>query len=335
MISFANPLYLTLLVVPLLMLLWYFMFKRKHEPALRISSTEAYRRPIRTLRTSMIHLPFVLRTLAVTLLIIALARPQTQHALREREVEGIDILLTIDISTSMLTPDIKPSRISAAREVAVEFVQNRPNDNIGLVLFGGEAFMQCPPTTDHASLLSLFDGVNCSLAENGYIASGTAIGMGLAASVAHLQDSKSKSKVVILLTDGVDNTGEISPQTAAELAKQANVRVYTISIGKPGKSKQAIAQLPNGEYYEAEVDNTANPEVLKRIAQTTGGEFYTADSREQLKAIYQEIDGLEKSQQKVRNYDKRYDAYQFFLFPAFIFFLLEVLLRMTWLKRIP
>ena len=122
MISFANPLYLTLLVVPLLMLLWYFMFKRKHEPALRISSTEAYRRPIRTLRTSMIHLPFVLRTLAVTLLIIALARPQTQHALREREVEGIDILLTIDISTSMLTPDIKPSRISAAREVAVEFV---------------------------------------------------------------------------------------------------------------------------------------------------------------------------------------------------------------------
>lgn len=335
MFTFANPLYFILLFIPVMMVVWHFLLKRKFEPAIKFASTEAYRQPVHTLRTALVHLPFVLRVIVVTLLIVCLARPQTQNALREREVEGIDIILTIDISTSMLTPDIQPSRISAAREVATEFVQNRPNDNIGLILFGGEAFMQCPPTTDHASLLSLFNGISCDLASAGVIASGTAIGMGLTSSIAHLEESKAKSKVIILLTDGVDNTGDIPPLTAAELAKSTGVRVYTISIGRPGKSRVPIAQLPNGEYYEAEVDNTTNPEVLRQIAKTTGGNFYQATSRDELRQIYRDIDQLEKSQLKVLNYDRRYDIYQFFALAAVVLFCLEILLRITWLRRIP
>lgn len=335
MLTFANPYYLILLILPIALVVWHFLRASRYEPALSMASTDAFRRPVRTLRTGLVHLPFVLRVLCLVAVILCLARPQTQNALREREVEGIDIILTMDVSTSMLTPDIQPSRIDAVREVAIDFVHNRPYDNIGLVLFGGEAYMQCPLTTDHAALLSLFKGVNCDMAAQGVIASGTAIGMGLTSAVAHLDNSKAKSKVVILLTDGVDNTGEISPQTAADLASKAGVRVYTISIGRPGKSRQAIAQLPNGEYYEADVDNSANPEVLRQIAATTGGKFYTADSRNKLSEIYKDIDTLEKTKLRVLNYDKHYDVYQIFALAALACLVLELLLRMTLLRRLP
>ena len=333
--TFANIEYFLLLLLLIPFVIWHFFLKRKQEPSIKMATTVAYQSLPRTPRTALIHLPFALRIITFVLMVFIMARPMTTVALHENEVEGIDIMMTMDISTSMLTPDLEPNRIEAAKEVAYEFITNRPNDNIGLTLFGGEAFMQCPLTTDHKSLLSMFGQVSCDLQARGVLSPGTAIGMGITNAVSHLENSKAKSKVVILLTDGVDNTGDISPQTAAELAKECNVRVYTISVGREGKSNQAVAQLPNGEYYEADVDNTTDPTVLKSIAQTTGGKFYQASSKQQLREIYRDIDGLEKTKLKVLNYSKKYEAYQIFAIAALITFLLEVLLRITWFRRIP
>lgn len=333
--TFANIEYLLLLLLLIPFILWHFMMKGKDEPSIKFATTEQFRNAPRTLRISLIHLPFFLRSLAFIMLVIVLARPQTQNAMHEREMEGIDIMMAMDISTSMLTPDIEPNRIEAAKQVAYNFISNRPNDNIGLTLFGGEAFTQCPLTTDHAALLSMFKNVSCSLQEQGIISPGTAIGMGLANATSHLENSKAKSKVVILITDGVNNAGEISPMMAADIACQSGIRVYTISIGRQGKSRQAVAQLPNGELYEADVDNSADPTTLKQIASLTGGRFYDADSRQKLTEIYNDIDSMEKSKLKVANYDRHYDAYQYFAAAAFFLLLLEVVLRLTWLRRLP
>ena len=300
-----------------------------------MATTEQFRKVPHTFRLTMIHLPFVLRMLTFTFLVIALARPQTQNSLNEKEVEGIDIMMAMDISTSMLTPDLSPNRIEAAKQVAYEFISNRPNDNIGLTLFGGEAFLQCPLTADHAALLSMFKNVSCDLQAQGVISPGTAIGMGLANAVSHLENSKAKSKVVILITDGVNNAGDISPLMAADMAKGRGVRVYTVAIGGQGRFRQAVAQLPNGELYEADVDNAADPETLKQIASVTGGLFYQASSRQKLRAIYEDINKLEKTKLKVLNYDRHYDAYQYFAWAALVCLLLEILLRLTWLRRIP
>jgi len=317
------------------MMIWHFLLKRKNEPSIRMATTEMHRKPVHTLRTAMIHVPFYLRMVVLALIIICMARPQTKTSLRQSETEGIDIIMTMDISTSMLARDILPSRIDAAKMVGCEFIQNRPNDNIGLVLFSGEAFMQCPLTVDHATLLHLLNSASCELPASGIISPGTAIGMGIANSVNHLQNSKAKSKVIILLTDGVDNTGEISPLTAAELALKNNIRIHTISLGRGGVSKQAIAQLPNGELYEAEVENEYDPEILKQIAEKTKGKFYQADSHESLKEIYADIDKLEKNKIKIDNYERKYDAYQIFALLALVLFVVEIIVRYVVLRRIP
>lgn len=334
--QFANPEYLFLLLLVVPIILWYFLIRRHGEPTFRLATTEQYRCIPRTFRISFIHLPFVLRILTIVTLIIILARPQTHNALNEREAEGIDIMMAMDVSTSMLTPDLKPNRIEAAKEVAYQFISNRPNDNIGLTLFGGEAFTQCPMTTDHATLLSMFHDVNCDMQAKGIISPGTAIGMGLANAVSHLEKSKSKSKVIILLTDGVNNTGEISPLTAAEMAKDNGIRVYTIAVGdNKGKSRQAVATLPNGEDYYADLDNTSDPQTLRSIAEATGGLFYQAETNDKLKTIYDDIDKLEKTKLKVKNFDRRYEAYQIFGYFAFLLLLLEMVLRLTLFRRIP
>ena len=296
-----------------------------------MATTEMYRQPVRTLRTSLIHLPFCLRLLTIVFVIICLARPQTTKSFNRGEVEGIDIIMTMDISTSMEARDIRPSRIEAAKLVGSEFIQNCPNDNIGLVLFGGEAFMQCPLTTDHTALLSLLNNVSCQLATSGVIAPGTAIGMGLANSVNHLQNSKAKSKVIILLTDGIDNTGEISPQMAAELAKENSVRVYTISVGGNDVS---VGLNMQGEIVSEDTDLNA-ADVLKNIAEITGGKYYQADSREKLKQIESDIDKLEKTKLEKQNFEKKYDAFQIFAFIALALLVLEVLVRYIWFRRIP
>lgn len=334
-ISFAHPYCLLLLLLLVPCFLWRFLLKRRTEATLVVASTEAFRRREQTLRTALIHAPFLLRMLTLALVIVVLARPQTKHALSEKETEGINIMMVMDISVSMLTPDLQPNRLEAAKQVAYEFIQNRPNDNIGLTLFGGEAFTQCPMTTDHASLLSMFRSVSCSLQQQGIISDGTAIGMGITNAVARLAQDSIGSKVIILLTDGANNAGDISPLMAAEIAKKSNVRVYTIAVGTDGVVNQPVAVLPDGSYYYQKVKADMDTGTLQEIARMTGGLFYHAQTKGKLRDIYNDIDKLEKTKLRVKNFDKRYEAYQPFALAAFVSLLLEMLLRTTLLRRIP
>ena len=333
--TFAHPAYflLLLLIVPLVVA--YVLWRGRHEPALRVASTESLRRLPLTPRTALVHLPFVLRLVVLVLVVVILARPQTTTPQSQREVEGIDIMIAMDISVSMLTQDLEPNRIEAAKQVAYEFISGRENDNIGLTLFGGEAFTQCPMTTDHAALLSMFRNVSCDLQSSGVIAEGTAIGMGLTNAVSRLATSKAPSKVVILITDGANNTGDVSPLTAAEIAKQKGVRVYTIAVGRQGIVRQPVGILPNGEYYYANVKSDMDPNTLRTIARTTGGLYYSAESKSKLREIYNDIDPLERTKLKVHHYKRHYEAYLPFAWAAVVLLLLEILLRLTWLRRIP
>jgi Ca-activated chloride channel family protein len=288
------------------------------EASLTISDAFVYKNAPMSLRQRFIHLPMIIRCAAFVLIVTALARPQTRNAWDNRSVEGIDIMLAIDISTSMLTQDLNPNRIEAAKNVAAAFIADRPNDNIGLTVFAGEAFTQCPLTTDHASLLNLLKNVRPDLAATGLISDGTAIGMGLANAISRLKDSKAKSKVVILLTDGANNMGDISPLTAAQIAKSLGIRVYTIGVG----SKRVAAY---------EIDAT----TLKSIAATGDGNFYLATNNKELRQIYSDIDKLEKTKLEAKKYRKFYDAYLPFAIVAFCMLLLELILRTTVLKREP
>lgn len=332
--TFANPAYFLLLLLLIPWIVWYFLFRSKSESHIQWASTEALRRVPHTWRTRLVHLPFFLRTILYVLAVIILARPQTGSSWRTGQTEGIDIMMALDISTSMATPDISPNRITAARDVALDFINNRPNDNIGLTLFGGEAFTQCPLTTDHATLMQSFKGANCNLQNDGIIQPGTAIGMGIASAVSHLENSPSKSKVVILLTDGANNTGEISPLMATDMAKNLGIRIYTILLGSNSKVNVPVAQLPNGEVYTQQVDDTTDPSTLKQIANETGGIFYHASSRSSLKQVYDDIDKLEKTKLKVSQHSRHYEAYQPFAMAAILVLLLEILLRTTWFKRL-
>jgi Ca-activated chloride channel family protein len=242
-------------------------------------------------------------------------------------------MLAMDVSTSMLAEDLKPNRIEAAKDVAAEFISGRPNDNIGLTIFAGEAFTQCPMTTDHASLLNLLQNVRTDIAARGLIQDGTAIGMGLANAISRLKTSKAKSKVVILLTDGSNNMGDISPMTAAQIAKSLGIRVYTIAVGT---NKVAPYPMPVGgtvQYVNIPVD--IDTKTLSDIAATTDGNFYRATNTAQLKKIYKDIDQLEKTKLDVKKYSKRYEAYQPFALAAVLCLLLEILLRNTVLRRLP
>ena len=229
--EFANKEYLLLLLLIIPYLIWYVMYRKKTEPTMRMSDTYAFRYAPRSWKVTLMPLSMLLRILALPMTVLVLARPQTQNSWSNKSVEGIDIMLAMDVSTSMLAEDLKPNRIEAAKQVASEFIAGRPNDNIGLSIFAGEAFTQCPMTTDHASLLNMLQNVRTDIAARGLIEDGTAIGMGLANAVSRLKESKAKSKVVILLTDGSNNRGDISPMTAAEIAKSLGIRVYTIGVG--------------------------------------------------------------------------------------------------------
>lgn len=332
---FANTEYLFLLLLLLPFSIWHFFFQHKFESKLKIATTANLRNIPQTFRIRMKHLPFFLRMVFFTLIVIILARPQLPYSLTESETEGIDIMITMDVSVSMLTPDLEPNRIEAAKQVGYEFISSRPNDNIGLTLFGGEAFTQCPMTTDHKTLLNTFNEVSCDLQQTGIIADGTAIGMGITNAVTKLAHGKSKSRVIILLTDGANNTGEISPLTAAEIAQKHNIRIYTIAVGKKGKIKQPVAILPNGEYYYQTVESDMDPKTLQEIATATGGLFYHAESKEALREIYKDIDRLEKTKLKISSYHKQHEAYQPFAILALIIFIIDIVLRMTWLRRIP
>ena len=229
--KFANQEYLFLLLLIIPYLLWYVLYRKKTEPTLRMSDTFAFRYAPKSWKVRLMPLQLLLRILVFVLVVLILARPQTSNSWKSKTVEGIDIMLAMDVSTSMLAEDLKPNRIEAAKNVAAEFIAGRPNDNIGLTIFAGEAFTQCPMTIDHSSLLNLLHNVRTDIAAVGLIEDGTAIGMGLANAVSRLKDSKAKSKVVILLTDGSNNRGDLSPMTAAEIAKSLGIRVYTIGVG--------------------------------------------------------------------------------------------------------
>lgn len=331
--EFVNKEYLLLLLLLIPYILWYLLYRKRSEPTMLMSDTFAYQYAPKSLRQRLTWLPSFLRMLTFVFVAVALARPQTHNSWGHRTSEGIDIMLAMDVSTSMLARDLKPSRIDAAKTVAGEFISGRSDDNIGLTIFAGEAFTQCPMTTDHQSLLNLLGGVRTDLAERGLIEDGTAIGMGLANAVSRLKDSKTKSKVVILLTDGSNNMGDISPLTAAQIAKSLGIRVYTIAVGS-----KTVAPYPmqvGGTVQLVDVRVDVDEETLRQIAQTANGHFYRATNTAELKRIYKDIDLLEKSKMEVKKFSKRYEAYMPFAIAALLCLVLELLLRVTWLRRIP
>lgn len=331
--EFANKEYLFLLLLIIPYLIWYVMFRKKSEPTLRMSDTFAFNYAPKSWRVKLMPLQLLLRIVTFTLIVIVLARPQTSNSWKNKSVEGIDIMLAIDVSTSMLAEDLKPNRIEAAKAVASEFIIGRPNDNIGLSIFAGEAFTQCPMTTDHASLLNLLQNVRTDIAARGLISDGTAIGMGLANAVTRLKGSKAKSKVVILLTDGSNNMGDISPMTAAEIAQSLSIRVYTIGVGTNKVAPYPMPVAGGVQYVNMPVE--IDTKMLADIAAATEGDFYRATNTAELKNIYKEIDRLEKSKLNVKKFSKRYEAYQPFALAAAIALLLEILLRITVFRRIP
>ena len=331
--EFANKEYLLLLLLIIPYILWYVMYRKKSEPTMRMSDTFAFRYAPKSWKVRLMPLQMLLRLLAFTMLVVALARPQTSNSWKNRQTEGIDIMLAIDVSTSMLAEDLKPNRIEAAKMVAAEFISGRPDDNIGLAIFAGESFTQCPMTTDHTSLLNLLQGVRADIAARGLISDGTAIGMGLANAVSRLKSSKAKSKVVILLTDGSNNMGDISPMTAAEIAQSLGIRVYTIGVGTNKVAPYPMPMAGGVQYVNMPVE--IDTKTLSEIAQTTHGDFYRATNTQELKKIYKEIDQLEKSKMNVKKFRKKYDAFQSFVMIAAITLLLEILFRITIFRRIP
>lgn len=331
--EFANKEYLLLLLLLIPYIIWYFLYRRHSEPTLRMSDTYAYQYAPKSWKIKLINLPMLLRCLTFTLVVIVLARPMTSNSWSRKHVEGIDIMLAMDISTSMLAEDVSPNRMEAAKDVAQEFINSRPNDNIGLTIFAGESFTQCPMTTDHAALLSLLHNVRTDLTASGLVEDGTAIGMGLANAVSRLRDAKAKSKIVILLTDGSNNMGDISPMTAAQIAKTYGIRVYTIGLGTNGPARYPISVNGSTQYIQA--NGEIDYQTLKNIALTTNGQFYRASSRQELSQIYKDIDKLEKTKFDGRKYARRYDAYQPFALLALLTLLSEILLRLTVFRRLP
>jgi Ca-activated chloride channel family protein len=330
--EFANKEYLFLLLLMIPYLIWYLMYRKKSEPTMRMSDTRAYRYAPRSWRVTLMPLQLLLRLAVFVLLVIVLARPQTQNSWKNETMEGIDIMLAMDVSTSMLAEDLKPNRIEAAKRVAADFIIGRPNDNIGLTIFAGEAFTQCPMTTDHASLLNLLNNVRTDIAQR-LIEDGTAIGMGLANAVSRLKESKAKSKVVILLTDGSNNRGDLSPMTAAEIAKSFGIRVYTIGVGTNKVAPYPMPVAGGVQYVNIPVE--IDTKMLSDIAAATEGDFYRATNNKELQQIYKEIDKLEKSKLNVKKFSKRYEAYQPYAIAAVILLLLEILLRITVFRRLP
>ncbi|MBP1541581.1 MAG: VWA domain-containing protein [Prevotella sp.] len=331
--EFENKEYLFLLLPLIPYVIWYLMYRKKSEPTIRMSNTRVYQYAPRSWKVRLMPIQMLLRIAAIVLLVIVLARPQTKNSWKNKTMEGIDIMLAMDVSTSMLAEDLKPNRLEAAKQEAAEFVVARPNDNIGLTIFAGEAFTQCPMTTDHASLLNLLHNVRTDIAQRGLIEDGTAIGMGLANAISRLKDSKAKSKVVILLTDGSNNRGDLSPMTAAEIAKSLGIRVYTIGVGTNKVAPYPMIVAGGVQYVNVPVE--IDTKTLSDIAHATDGDFYRATNNRELQKIYQEIDKLEKSKLNIKKFSKRYEAYQPYAIAAVLILLLEMLLRITVFRKLP
>lgn len=326
---FANPTYLYLLLLLIPMIGWYIYKLSKNQASLQVSSSQAFDvSGAASWKVYLRHVPFILRMAAVAVLIVILARPQSTNSWQNSSTEGIDIVLAMDISSSMLAQDLKPNRLEAAKDVAASFINGRPNDNIGLVVFAGESFTQCPLTTDHSVLLNLFKDIQPGLIEDG-----TAIGLGLANAVSRIKDSQAKSKVIILLTDGMNNMGEIAPVTAAEIAQTFGVRVYTIGVGTKGEAPYPFQTAFGVQYQNIPVE--IDEPTLKQISATTGGQYFRATDNASLKEIYSEIDKMEKTKISVQEYSKKQEEYKNWALLLFALLLVEILLRNTLLRNIP
>ncbi|MEY1638232.1 vWA domain-containing protein [Tenuifilum osseticum] len=327
LVVYANPKLLYLLLLIPALVGWYIYRLHKSRAALVISTAKHFDNTGKSVKVYLRHLPFALRMLALALAIVALARPQSTNIQRNVTTEGIDIVLSLDVSGSMLARDFKPDRLEAAKSLGINFISGRANDRIGLVIFAGESFTLCPLTTDRATLINQFKAVDIGVLEDG-----TAIGSGLATAISRLKDSDAKSKVIILLTDGVNNRGEIAPMTAAEMAKTFGIRVYTIGVGTYGTAPYPV-QTPFGTRYQ-DVQVEIDEDLLKGIAQMTGGEYFRATNNKALEQVYQKIDQMEKSKIEVNEYAKREEKYRGWLLAAFILLLLEFVLRRTYLLGI-
>ena len=327
-IKFANPYFFLLLLLIPTMVAFYFFYLNKKRTQLTFSGLENFKGIKPSFKQKYSFLPFLLKLIAFVLAIIALARPQSSMSGQNIKTEGIDIMMALDISASMLAEDLKPNRIDAAKKVAEEFIDSRPNDRIGLVVFSGESFTQCPLTTDHAVLKNLFTGI-----ESGMLADGTAIGEGLGTAVNRIRNSKAKSKVIILLTDGVNNVGSIAPETAGEIAKTFGIRVYTIGVGTIGMAPYPF-KTPFGIQYqniEVQIDET----ILKQIASETDGKYFRATNSSKLKEIYNEIDKLEKTKIDVTEFHNYTEEFYPWAIAAALILLLDIILRYTLFKKLP
>jgi Ca-activated chloride channel family protein len=328
-IEFARPgvLYLLLIIAPLV--LWYVFYHQRQNASIKVStvSSVAHSRPF--VKEILRHVLFASRLIALSLLIVALARPQASDKWENVDTLGIDIMLSIDVSGSMLARDFKPDRLEAAKNVATEFIAGRRNDRMGLVVFSGESFTQCPLTTDHAVLINLFKEV-----KSGMIEDGTAIGVGLANAVKRLKDSDAISKVIILLTDGVNNMGAIDPLTAAELAKAFDIRVYTVGVGSMGTAPYPVIDFWGRTVFQ-DVPVEIDEETLVKIADMTGGKYFRATSNDKLRQIYAEIDLLEKSKISVKEFSKKEERFMIWVLWALVLVLAEIIIRRTVLRSIP
>lgn len=329
-IKFVNPelLWLSVLVVPMVA---YYIYRLRQGggATMSISTVDGVRRVPRSIKYYLRHLPIALRSLAVILIAVALARPQSAQHNSNSTTEGIDIVMSLDVSGSMLARDFTPDRLGAAKEVASNFIMDRPNDRIGLVVFAGESFTQCPLTTDKRSLLNLLGSV-----KSGMIDDGTAIGNGLATAVNRLRESKAKSKVIILLTDGINNSGQIAPLTAAEIAQSYGIRVYTVGVGTMGMAPYPVIDMWGHLSFQpmkVEIDE----KMLSQIAQMTGGKYFRATDNRRLKDVYDEINQLERSKVEVENFTRYQERFTLFVVLALILLVGEFALRQTWLRRLP
>ncbi|MBL0308918.1 MAG: VWA domain-containing protein [Bacteroidetes bacterium] len=330
-ITFANPWVLWFIPVVLLLAgLWWYFLSKKNNPTLILSSTNSFAGLGVPMKARLKKFLPALRVLTLILLLLAIARPQTSYDEEKVTTEGIDIVLAMDVSSSMLAKDFTPNRIEAAKKEAMEFIDGRPNDRIGLVIFAGESFTQCPVTIDHTILKNQLKQI-----KNGLLEDGTAIGMGLATATQRLKESQAKSKVVILMTDGVNNKGLVDPLTACDIAMQFGVRVYTIGIGTNGKAMTPVAMTQTGELIFDYADVQIDEALLKDIAKKTGGQYFRATDNKRLKEIYSQIDKLEKTKIEVSAYQRKTEKFHGFAFLAGLLLLLEVLFRYLFLKSVP
>lgn len=326
---FEYPHLLWLLVIPALLIVHYIYLELcGRRPHLRVSDIRYWKAGGKSVLSYLRHAPMLLRTVALSMIIIAITRPRSSSKMDKIDTEGIDIVLAMDVSTSMLARDFTPDRISAAKDIAIEFISQRPSDRIGIVVFAGESYTQCPLTTDRATLINLMKEIQTGLIEDG-----TAIGNGLATAVARMQGSDAKSRVVILLTDGVNNRGEITPQTAADIAKTYGIRVYTIGVGANGTAPYPVITPWGVQMQDVEVE--IDEDLLKGIAETTGGRYFRATDNTKLSEIYSEINKMEKARTTIDSFPVYKELFMDFALVALICLLLEVVFNAFILKRLP